>query len=277
MELFPFSSQVFTELAICGESLNAYAKRLEEVGIRLLEGVFLAEEDVKRLLSLGMGACLTIDGTVVATHGLSEGCGGVSEEASENSVSVKHAWDLLKVCEQQVGQIKSSKILGEVHPQANVDGELHLGQGSQILPGVYIEGNVTIGENCKIGPNCYIRGNTSIGDGCRIGQSVEIKNCLIGSKTNVGHLSYVGDSVLGNGVNFGAGTTVSNLRHDGKNHRSLINGSLIDTGRRKFGTVVGHGVHTGINTSLYPGRKMGKNTTSQPGEIIKKDKNLCAE
>ena len=130
---------------------------------------------------------------------------------------------------------------------------------------------MVIGTNCKIGPNCYIRGNTSIGDGCHIGQSVEIKNCVILSKTNVGHLSYVGDSVLGERVNFGAGTTTSNLRHDGKNHRSEVNGRVIDTGRRKFGTIVGDRVHTGINTSIYPGRKFWPDTTTLPGEIVRRD------
>ena len=62
--------------------------------------------------------------------------------------------------------------------------------------------------------------------------------------------------MLGEKVNFGAGTTTSNLRHDGKNHRSMVHGVLIDTGRRKFGTIIGDGVHTGINTSIYPGRKL---------------------
>ena len=131
--------------------------------------------------------------------------------------------------------------------------------------------NQGYGANCKIGPNCYIRGNTSIGDHCHIGQSVEIKNCLILSHTNVGHLSYIGDSVLGEKVNLGAGTTTSNLRHDGKNHRSMVGGVLVDTGRRKFGTIIGDGVHTGINTSIYPGRKLWPHTTTRPGEIVQHD------
>jgi bifunctional UDP-N-acetylglucosamine pyrophosphorylase/glucosamine-1-phosphate N-acetyltransferase len=152
-----------------------------------------------------------------------------------------------------------------------IEGIVHIGPGTRILPGVFIEGNVVIGANCKIGPNCYIRGNTSIGDNCHIGQSVEIKNCLILSHSNVGHLSYIGDSVLGEKVNLGAGTTTSNLRHDGKNHRSMAGGALVDTGRRKFGSIIGDGVHTGINTSIYPGRKLWPHTTTRPGEIVQHD------
>ncbi len=187
------------------------------------------------------------------------------------SFIIRYPWDLLRANELYVSALTGDSIHGEIHPLAVIDGTLHLGLGTRILPGVFIEGNVVIGDNCKIGPNCYIRGHTSIGDHCHIGQSVEIKNCLILSNTNVGHLSYIGDSVLGEKVNLGAGTTTSNLRHDGKNHRSMIDGVLIDTGRRKFGTIIGDGVHTGINTSIYPGRKLWPNTTTRPGEIVQHD------
>lgn len=180
-------------------------------------------------------------------------------------------WDIIAINERIVGAMDTDNIEGDVHPSAVVEGCLKLGKGSRILPGVFIEGNVVIGENCKIGPNCYIRGNTSIGNRCHIGQSVEIKNCVILDGTNVGHLSYVGDSILAEGVNFGAGTIVSNLRHDGGNHRSMVNGELVDTGRRKFGAIVGDGVHTGIGTMIYPGRKLWPNTTTLPGAIVDRD------
>ncbi|MEX1114944.1 MAG: hypothetical protein WEB53_06825 [Akkermansiaceae bacterium] len=187
------------------------------------------------------------------------------------SFIIRYPWDLLRANEQFVAALSESVNHGEIHPLAVIEGRLHLGSGTRILPGVFIEGNVIIGKNCKIGPNCYIRGNTSIGDHCHIGQSVEIKNCLILSDTNVGHLSYIGDSVLGEKVNLGAGTTTSNMRHDGKNHRSMIGGELIDTGRRKFGAIIGDHVHTGINTSIYPGRKLWPNSSTLPGEILAHD------
>lgn len=180
-------------------------------------------------------------------------------------------WDLLAVNEHILGAMTQSEIRGEVHSSAVIDGHIALGKGSRILPGVFIEGNVVIGENCKIGPNCYIRGATSIGDCCHIGQSVEIKNSILLSGTNVGHLSYVGDSVLGEGVNFGAGTLVSNFRHDGTSHRSMVAGELVDTGRRKFGAIIGDGVHTGIGTLIYPGRKIWPNLSTRPGAVVDKD------
>ena len=208
------------------------------------------------------------DGTPLAWRGEAP-CGDVFTATS--SFLIRHPWDLLRANERFISSLTENRLDGDVHPTTVVEGVLHLGKGTRILPGVCIEGNVVIGAGCKIGPNCYIRGNTSIGDGCHIGQSVEIKNCLILKNTNVGHLSYVGDSLLGEEVNFGAGTITSNLRHDGANHRSSVAGRLIDTGRRKLGAIVGDGVHTGIHTSIYPGRKLWPGTTTRPGEIVHKD------
>jgi bifunctional UDP-N-acetylglucosamine pyrophosphorylase/glucosamine-1-phosphate N-acetyltransferase len=208
------------------------------------------------------------DGTQLAgKHGAASG----ETMLTSDSRLLAHPWDLLALNEERVGALDRTSILGFLSPAATLDGLLVLGEGSRILPGVYIEGKVIIGNDCKIGPNCYIRGHTSIGHGCHIGQAVEIKNSLIGNKTNAGHLSYIGDSILGDGVNLGAGTITSNFRHDGGHHRSMAHGKLVSTGRRKFGAVFGDGVHTGIHTSIYPGRKLGPHVTTLPGAIVQRD------
>lgn len=187
------------------------------------------------------------------------------------SFLIRHPWDLLRANEQALAALTDNHVAGDIHPSAVIEGVIHLGPGSRILPGVFIEGTVVIGAGCRIGPNCHLRGSTSLGDGCHIGQAVEIKNCLILAHTRVGHLSYVGDSVLGERVNFGAGTITSNFRHDRQTHRSAVNGVLLDTGRLKFGAIVGDGVHTGIHTAIYPGRKLWPATTTRPGEIVQRD------
>jgi bifunctional UDP-N-acetylglucosamine pyrophosphorylase/glucosamine-1-phosphate N-acetyltransferase len=208
-------------------------------------------------------------GNPLVWRGGAADCGSVF--SAMDSFLIRYPWDLLRANEQLVASLSANVIEGDIHPSAVIDGVIRLGPDSRILPGVFIEGNVVIGARCKIGPNCYIRGNTSIGDACHIGQSVEIKNCLILAQTQIGHLSYVGDSVIGEQVNFGAGTTTANLRHDGKTHRSMVHGVLIDTGRRKFGAIIGDHVHTGIHTSIYPGRKLWPGTTTRPGEIVRQD------
>lgn len=187
------------------------------------------------------------------------------------SIHLRYPWDILAMCEQVVGHIEKNRIDGTMRENVTCDGVLWLGSGSVILPGVYIEGKVIIGENCKIGPNCYLRGSTYIGDNCRVGQAVEVKNSMLMDHVNAGHLSYIGDSIIAEKTNIGAGTITANLRHDGKNQRSFANGQLIDSGRRKFGAIVGEGVHTGIHTTIYPGRKIWPGISTVPGEIVRKD------
>ena len=191
--------------------------------------------------------------------------------ASDASFLIRYAWEFIQLNEDIVSTLEKPNYIGEVSPAAHIDGIVHLGEGSRILPGVVIEGNIVIGKNCKIGPNCYLRGSTTIGNRCHIGQAVEIKNSIVGHGSSVGHLSYVGDSVIGNNVNFGAGTITSNLRHDGSNHRTMVRDELIDTGRRKFGAIVGDGTHTGILTAIYPGRKLGPNSSTRPNDTVERD------
>ena len=213
------------------------------------------------------------DGTVLAWLGTEDRPPDKAEslEASAESFAIVYGWDILRVNETLVGALGGDDIRGEVCDGVHRDGHLVLGEGSRLLPGVYIEGNAVIGRNCKIGPNCYIRGNTSIGDGCHIGQAVEIKNALLMNGVSIGHLSYCGDSIVGEDTNFGAGTITANFRHDGKNHRSMVDGTLVDTGRRKFGAIIGDDVHTGIHTSIYPGRKLWPHTWTRPGTVVRKD------
>lgn len=187
------------------------------------------------------------------------------------SFQLQYPWDLLKLNEIFLENIQCD-IQGEIHENTFISGNIQLGRNSIILPGVVIEGNTIIGENCKIGPNCYIRGKTSIGNNCHIGQAVEIKNSILGDHVNIGHLSYAGDSIISSHVNFGAGTIISNLRHDGKNHNFMLGEKLVSTSRRKFGAFIGKHVHTGIHTSIYPGRSLSSFSTTLPGETVKYSK-----
>jgi bifunctional UDP-N-acetylglucosamine pyrophosphorylase/glucosamine-1-phosphate N-acetyltransferase len=209
--------------------------------------------------------------------------------ADAETFLITYPWDVLKVNEivlkdytgyrlegevVTIGQISTASTLANgawISDGVHIDGALILGPRSRVLPGVYIEGTVVVGDDCKIGPNCYLRGRTSIGNGCHIGQSVEIKNSIVMDRTSIGHLSYCGDSVIGEAVNFGAGTITANFRHDGMSHRSMAGGQLVNTCRRKFGAVIGDHVHTGIHTSIYPGRKLWPGTTTLPGAVVSMD------
>jgi len=191
---------------------------------------------------------------------------GVDVVKAEQWLPIGYPWDLLHANELFLEAIEQ-KIEGTVEKGVTLKGPVVIGKNSIVKSGAYIEGPVVIGEECTIGPNCFIRGSTVIGNNSRVGNSVEIKNSVLGSNVYVCHLSYLGDSVLGNNINIGGGTIAANLRHDNANVMVPINGTLKDTKRRKFGCVIKDGVHTGVHTSIYPGRVLERNTL--PGEVIK--------
>lgn len=185
---------------------------------------------------------------------------------------IGYPWDLIRANEWLLRNRFEPVLEGEVHPAAHVTGPVHIGRGTVVRAGVVIDGPVYIGEDCTIGPNAWIRPGTTIGNNCKVGQSVELKNSILFEGARVPHLSYAGDSVIGAGANLGCGTITANFRHDGGNHRSMVKGDLVDTGMRKLGAIIGDDVHTGINTSIYPGRKLWPGTSTLPGEVVQRDK-----
>ena len=194
----------------------------------------------------------------------------VGHKTNKDWIDVGRPWELIEVNEELISQLKT-EIRGEIEDGAHIHGEIFLDEGSIIRAGVYIEGNVYIGKNCDIGPNSYIRGNSYFGDHVHVGNAVEIKNSIIMENTNVSHLSYVGDSVIGSNCNIAAGTNIANLRFDNRPVKTKIKDEMIDSGRRKLGSIIGDSVKTGINSSFSPGVKVGHNSTIGSGVLLYDD------
>jgi len=199
---------------------------------------------------------------------IDEGKDIVFLELRDKWMDIGKPWDLLEANDYFLSNLQPL-IKGEVEPFATLKGSISVGEGTIIRNGAYIVGPVIIGNDCDIGPNCYIRPGTSICDNVRIGNAVEIKNSIIMKGTHIGHLSYVGDSIIGERCNFGAGTKVANLRHDGRTIQVMLKGKLMDSGRRKLGTIMGDDVHTGINSMINVGAVIESKAMIAPGELVK--------
>jgi UDP-N-acetylglucosamine diphosphorylase/glucosamine-1-phosphate N-acetyltransferase len=176
---------------------------------------------------------------------------------------VGEPWDLLDANEAMIAAI-SHEIKGEIEEGVTISGPFSLGEGSVVRAGTYIQGPCVIGSGCTIGPHAFLRGVTTIGDGCHIGHCTEVKNSVIFPNTKIPHFNYIGDSVVGSGCNMGAGTKVANLRHDRQNVR--ISGR--DTGRKKFGAVIGDHVQFGINCSVNVGTIIGSDVAIAPHSYV---------
>lgn len=126
-------------------------------------------------------------------------------------------------------------------PYASIEGPCWIDEGTEMRPGVYIRGNVIVGKNCVMGNSC------------------EFKNCLLLDNVQAPHFNYVGDSVLGNRSHTGAGVILANLRLDKASVRvSLPDGSRVDTGMCKLGSLFGDEAEAGCNAILQPGTILGR-------------------
>ena len=133
-----------------------------------------------------------------------------------------------------------------------------------IAPTATIIGPCIIDEDTEIRPGAFIRGNVIVGKKAVVGNSTELKNCILFDGVQVPHFNYVGDSILGYKAHMGAGAVTSNVKSDKTLVTVRIDGERIETGRKKFGALLGDFVEVGCNSVLNPGTVVGKNTSVYP-------------
>lgn len=147
----------------------------------------------------------------------------------------------------------------------HVEGRVYIDPTVKLPPTATIIGPAWIGANTEIRPGAYIRGNVIVGENCVLGNACEFKNCLLMNRVQTPHFNYVGDSILGNGAHFGAGVICSNVRLDQRNVvLHLPDGSVADTGLKKFGAIVGDRAEVGCNAVLQPGTLLGPRALVMP-------------
>jgi len=138
-------------------------------------------------------------------------------------------------------------------------------------------GPILIGKGCLLGPGVYIRDNVIVGENCVIGNSTEIKNSVFFNNIQVSHYNYIGDSILGNHAHLGAGAIISNVllikNKEQKNELKDIkikmpDRSWVETGRKKFGALVGDYAEIGTNATINPGTLLEKNILVPPSLSI---------
>jgi len=185
-------------------------------------------------------------------------------------LDVGRPWELLEANTRFLEEVET-ELAGTVSDDATVSGSVVVEAGATVKSDVTLEGPVLIREGADVGPGAYVRGPAVVGPDAHVGHGVELKETVLMADSSVSHLSYVGDSLVGRGVNLGAGTMVANLRHDDQPVELTVQGERVSTGRRKFGVVIGDGVKTGINTTLYPGVSLSAGAHTNPGDVIRRD------
>lgn len=177
---------------------------------------------------------------------------------------VEYPWDPLKrladYIRTHLQPIQRHRALGQSFIGANV----FLGEGTVVEYGAMILGPAIIGRNCQIRHNAYIRENVIVGDNCVVGNACEVKGSILFNNAQVPHFNYVGDSILGYRAHLGAGAVLSNIKLAQENVWVEMDGRCIDSGLRKFGSLVGDNTDIGCNSVLNPGSIIGRGAMVYP-------------
>jgi UDP-N-acetylglucosamine diphosphorylase / glucose-1-phosphate thymidylyltransferase / UDP-N-acetylgalactosamine diphosphorylase / glucosamine-1-phosphate N-acetyltransferase / galactosamine-1-phosphate N-acetyltransferase len=144
------------------------------------------------------------------------------------------------------------------------DDQIELGTGAVVEPGALIKGPTIIGSHTEIRQGAYIRGKCIIGSRCVVGHTTEMKSSVMLDGAKAGHFAYIGDSILGCNTNLGAGTKLANLKLKGNTVAIPFEGTMIDTGLRKLGAIIGDRTEIGCNAVTNPGTLLGKESAVLP-------------
>lgn len=184
---------------------------------------------------------------------------------------LKYPWHTLQIMDYFLEGVRAT----------NIDKSVQIAKNATIRGKVILERGVRVFENAKISGPCYVGEDTIVGNNAFIRQSMIGKNCVVGFSTEVTrsyvgedcwfHSNYIGDSVLDKNVSLGAGVVLANLRLDEGNIYSLVKRERINTRRQKLGAIIGENARIGVNTSLLPGVKVGKNSFVGAGVVLAKD------
>ena len=140
---------------------------------------------------------------------------------------------------------------------------------ARIAPTAYLGAPCIIGPRTEVRHCAFIRGSALVGAGCVVGNSVELKNAVLFDGVQVPHYNYVGDSILGYKSHMGAGSITSNVKSDKTLVAVKNEGESIETGRKKFGAVLGDFVEVGCNSVLNPGTVIGPRTNIYPLSCVR--------
>ena len=179
-------------------------------------------------------------------------------------------WSVLPTLKGQIADMLAD--VGEnLRDGVSIDstkGIVHIDDSAMIEPFVHIIGPAYIGPKATIRQGAYIREYSWICANSLVGHASETKHSILLPDSKAPHFNYVGDSVLGPRVNLGAGVKLSNLRNDGGEVHTRIDGERIPTGLRKFGAIIGEDSQLGCNTVTNPGVVLGPRCMVNPNTTV---------
>jgi len=186
-------------------------------------------------------------------------------------LDVMSPWEPLERLSSYLNSYSDGTAIQDIPGGAHIQNpkKVFVGKNVLIEPGVFIQGPCIIGDGSEIRHGAYIRGGAIIGRECVVGHASEVKGSILLNGAKVPHFNYCGDSILGNDTNMGAGSITANVRFDRKTIYAFVDGGKIDTGRTKFGLLLGDTAQLGCNVVTSPGTVLDKGVLIPPYTHLK--------
>lgn len=178
----------------------------------------------------------------------------------------EYPWQALDGISNFILQLGSQLSQEEYHHPAP---DVWIAKSAKVAPTASISGPCIIQANAEVRHCAFIRGSALVGEGAVVGNSTELKNCILFNGAQVPHFNYVGDSILGYKAHMGAGAVTSNLKSDKTLVTIRHKGQTLETGRKKFGAMVGDECEVGCNSVLCPGTVLGKHSQIYPTSCVR--------
>ena len=180
--------------------------------------------------------------------------------------TVDYPWEALPKISEFI--IELGKTLDpEIYEQRGEN--VWVAKSAKVFDSAYLGGPLIICEDAEIRQCAFIRGNAIVGRGAVVGNSTELKNSILFDGVQTPHYNYVGDSVLGYKAHMGAGSITSNVKSDKTLVTVKVPGAPIETGRKKFGAMLGDNVEVGCNSVLNPGTVVGRCSNIYPTSCVR--------
>ncbi|MBD5098333.1 MAG: UDP-N-acetylglucosamine pyrophosphorylase [Clostridiales bacterium] len=185
--------------------------------------------------------------------------------AGDYLAQVRYPWQALDGIKDLI--LSLGPALGEDYEERAPQVWVH--KTAQVAPTAYLGAPCIIGPDTEVRHCAFIRGSALVGANCVVGNSVELKNVILFDNVQTPHYNYVGDSILGYKSHMGAGSITSNVKSD----KTLVvvknGGEAIETGRKKFGAMLGDFVEVGCNSVLNPGTVIGPHSNVYPVSCVR--------
>ena len=193
--------------------------------------------------------------------------------AADYLAQFEYPWEALAGISDFILELGKTLPMDEYHHPLDWDGnvleDVWVANDATVFKTAYLHGPCIIGHGTEVRQCAFVRGSALVGDNCVVGNSTELKNVILFDNVQVPHYNYVGDSILGYKAHMGADSITSNVKSD-KTLVVVKDGvSEIETGRKKFGAMLGDHVEVGCNSVLNPGSVLGRDVSVYPTSCVR--------